>query len=93
MSNTRAAGAGAVGGVGRRAAPQGYLAHKKHPPLGLYSRTVPRLILWSYGQGLFLMSEESLYMTGAGAVGGVGRRAALHGYLAYKKLPPPRTLQ
>ena len=31
------------------------------PLLGPYSRTLPRVINWSYGGGLFLMSEVPLY--------------------------------
>ena len=30
-------------------------------PLGPYSRNMPRALWWSYGVGLFLMSEVSLY--------------------------------
>ena len=29
-------------------------------PLGPYSRTIPRVLWWSQGGGLFLMSEVSL---------------------------------
>ena len=31
-------------------------------PLGSYCRTMPRALWWSSGGGLFLMSEEVLYM-------------------------------
>jgi len=41
---------------------QEYLAFKKYPLLGPYSRTIPKVIRWScWGGGLFLMSEEPLY--------------------------------
>ena len=43
-----------------RASPtlQGYLAHKKHPPLlGPYSRTIPRVLWWSFRGGLFLRAR------------------------------------
>ena len=30
---------------------QGYLAHKKTSPVGPYSRTLPRALLWSSGKG------------------------------------------
>ena len=33
---------------------QGYLAHKKPPSLGPYSRPMPRALWWSYGGGCFL---------------------------------------
>ena len=39
---------------------QGYLAYKKPPPLGTYSRTMPRLLWWSYGGGRFLTREVPL---------------------------------
>jgi len=35
------------------------------PLLGPYSRTIPRVLWWSFGGGLFLMSEVPLY-------GGIG---------------------
>ena len=31
------------------------------PLLGPHSRTIPRVVRWSYGGGLFLMSEVPLY--------------------------------
>ena len=34
----------------------------KRRPLGPYSRVMPRAIWWSYGGGLFLMSEVPLYL-------------------------------
>ena len=34
---------------------QGYLAHKKHPPVGPYSSPLPRALWWSYGGGGVLM--------------------------------------
>ena len=40
---------------------QGYLAHKKVPPLGPYSRPVARSLRWSYEEGGLLMSEVPLY--------------------------------
>jgi len=39
---------------------QGYLTHKKGAPLGPYSRTMSRALLWSQGGGLFLLSEAPL---------------------------------
>ena len=40
---------------------QGHLAYKNPPPLiGPYSRTIPRVLWWSSGGGLFLMSEVPL---------------------------------
>jgi len=39
---------------------QGYLAHKKLPPLGPYSRTMPRALWWPRGGGQFLMSGVPL---------------------------------
>ena len=33
---------------------EGYLAHKKPPTLGPYSRPMPRALWWSYGGGGFL---------------------------------------
>jgi hypothetical protein len=41
---------------------QGYLAHKKHPLLGPYGRAIPRDLWWSWGVGMTLMSEVSLYV-------------------------------
>jgi hypothetical protein len=38
---------------------QGYLAHKKHPLLRPYSRTLRRVLWWSSRWGLVLMSEVS----------------------------------
>ena len=35
---------------------------RKRPPLGPYSRTMPRNIWGSYGGGRFLMSEVLLYL-------------------------------
>ena len=34
---------------------------RNNPTLGPYSRTIPRVRWWSYGGGLFLMSEVPLY--------------------------------
>ena len=34
---------------------------KNHPLLGPYSRPMPRTLRWSYGGGLFFMSEVPLY--------------------------------
>ena len=42
---------------------QGYLAHQKHPSLGLYSRLMPRPLWRSYGGRGVLMSEAPLYHT------------------------------
>ena len=39
---------------------QGYLTHMKHSPLGPFSGTIPRVVWWSQGEGLFLMSEVTL---------------------------------
>ena len=39
---------------------QGHLAHKKPRPLGPYSSTMPRALLWSYGGRWFLMSGVPL---------------------------------
>ena len=39
---------------------QGYLAHKKAPPLGPYSRPEPRALWRSWGVGRFLMREVPL---------------------------------
>jgi len=36
---------------------QGYLAHKKQPPLGPYGMHMPRALWCFYGGVLFLMSE------------------------------------
>ena len=36
---------------------QGYFANENSAPLGPYSRNVPRALWWSWGGGLFLMSE------------------------------------
>ena len=36
---------------------QGHLAPKKQPPLGPYSRTMPRALWWPHGGGLFIMSR------------------------------------
>ena len=41
----------------RRVPAQGYLAHKKSPTLGPYSRPVPRGLGWSYGGGDFLCAR------------------------------------
>ena len=41
---------------------QGYLAYKKQPPLGPYSRTMSRARWWPYGGGLFITSEATLYL-------------------------------
>ena len=38
---------------------QGHLAHKKHPPVRLCSRNVPRVLWWSLGGRLFIMNEVS----------------------------------
>ena len=46
---------------------QGYLAHKKHPPLGPYRMTLPRVLWWSWGGGRFLMSEVPLYRVASSA--------------------------
>jgi len=35
---------------------------EKRPPLGPYRRPMPRVLWWSYGGGLFLMSEVPLYV-------------------------------
>ena len=43
-----------------KSAIQGYLAHKKHHPLGPYRRTKPRALWCLWGGRLFLMSEVSL---------------------------------
>ena len=40
---------------------QGYLAHRKTPPPGHYSRAMPRAICWSLGGGRFFMSKVILY--------------------------------
>ena len=47
--------------VASRVDVQGYLAHKNPPPLGPYSRTMPRALWQSSGGGQFLMSEVPLY--------------------------------
>jgi len=39
----------------------GYLAYKKPSPVGPYSRTMPRLLWWSYRGGRFLTSEVPLH--------------------------------
>ena len=36
---------------------RGYLAHKKQPPLGPYSRDMPRPLWWSQGGGAALRRE------------------------------------
>jgi len=36
---------------------------RNRTPLGSYSRTMPRVLWWSYGGGHFLMSEVPLYGT------------------------------
>jgi hypothetical protein len=35
---------------------------RNRPPLGPYSTTMPRALWWSYGVGVFLMSEVPLYV-------------------------------
>ena len=45
----------------RRDAVQGYLTHKKQRPLSPYSRTMPKALWWSQGEGLFPMSELPLH--------------------------------
>jgi hypothetical protein len=40
---------------------QGYLAHKKHPPVRPHSSPMPRDLWWSQEGGLFLVSEVPLY--------------------------------
>jgi len=45
---------------------QGYLVHKKFPPLGPYSRAMPRALGGSWGGGQVLMSEVPLYALGLG---------------------------
>ena len=48
--------AGPLGGL------QGHLAHKKPPPLGPYSRTMPWALWWPWGKGgCFFMGEVPLY--------------------------------
>ena len=37
---------------------------RNRPPLGPYSRNMPRAIRWSKGGGLFLLSEVPLYLAG-----------------------------
>ena len=39
---------------------QGYLAHKKSPPLGPYRKPMPRVLGGSYGRGRSFMSEVPL---------------------------------
>ena len=46
---------------------QGYLAHENCPPIGPYSRTMPRVLWRSWGVAEFLMSEVPLYV-GRGGV-------------------------
>ena len=41
---------------------QGYLAHKKTPPLGPYRRPVPRVLEDPRGVGVFRMGEVPLYI-------------------------------
>ena len=50
-----------------RTAVQGYLAHKNCTPPGPYSRTMPRVLCWPLGGGMFLMSEVHLYIESARA--------------------------
>ena len=79
---------------------------KNSVPPGPYSRNMPRALWRSYEGGLILMSEVTLYELrplccgrGHPAWGGVAYELEscvieeAQGYLAYKKLPPPRTLQ
>ena len=47
--------------VRRRTPLQGVFAHKKLPPLGPYSRPVPRVLGGSWGVERFRMSEVPLY--------------------------------
>ena len=68
---------------------QGYLAHKNSVPLGPYSRTMPRALWWSYGGGLFLMSEDPLGVL----PGGEGATHLFALILLVRGERSPRTLQ
>ena len=60
------------------------------PPVGPYSSPVPRDLSWSWGGGLFIMSEVShsgLYIDPRG--GSHFEAERLQGYLAHKKTPTP----
>ena len=75
---------------------------RKRLPSGPSSRDMPRALRWSYGGGLFVISEVPLYRTLCFA--GHGRwmvslmrlhvpllwsHHLLQGYLAHEKHPPP----
>ena len=48
-------------GIGFGRALEGYLTHQKQRALGPYSRTMPMVLRWTWGGGLFLMGEVTLY--------------------------------
>ena len=66
-----------------------------------YSRNIPEVLWWSYGEGLFLMSEVPLYSTTArGSSAALETRKSsspnhpkrVQGHITHKKTHPPRTL-
>ena len=48
-------------GIGFGRALEGYLTHQKQRALGPYSRTMPMVLRWTWGGGLFLIGEVTLY--------------------------------
>jgi hypothetical protein len=72
-----------------------------YPPLGTFRRPVPSALWWSWGGGRFLMSQELLGFEHRHthiALWPCGRAPdersiTLQGYLAHKKVQPPRTLE